>query len=148
MVTLMGWDAGRSIESVCAPDHLQGAALADAIRSNGWGQLCFRSYSRDSFGRPQLCHDFYAPKPCFLRSLIRSLLWALLPLITRGLCVLLGGLESHGESSDNEGRIGGMADPKVSEYFRRPEMDSNRPGLRRSPSPQEYFGHFFEAASR
>jgi hypothetical protein len=30
------------------PDHLQGAALLDAVRSNGWSQLCFRLYSRDT----------------------------------------------------------------------------------------------------
>jgi hypothetical protein len=45
---MMGWDARRSIENVSAPDHLQGAALLDAVRSNGWSQLCFRSYSRDA----------------------------------------------------------------------------------------------------
>lgn len=44
----MGWDTGRSIESVRAPGHLGGAALLDAVRSNGWSQLCFRSYSRDA----------------------------------------------------------------------------------------------------
>ena len=44
----MGWDAGRSVENVRAPGHLQGAALLDAVRSNGWTQLCFRSYSRDA----------------------------------------------------------------------------------------------------
>jgi methyltransferase (TIGR00027 family) len=44
----MGWDAGRSLANVRAPGHLQGAALLDAVRSNGWRQLCFRSYSRDS----------------------------------------------------------------------------------------------------
>ena len=44
----MGWDAGRAVENVRAPDHLQGAALLDAVRSNGWRQLCFRSYSRDA----------------------------------------------------------------------------------------------------
>jgi methyltransferase (TIGR00027 family) len=43
----MGWDARRSIENLRAPDHLEGAALLDAVRSNGWSQLCFRSYSRD-----------------------------------------------------------------------------------------------------
>ena len=45
---MMDWDARRSIENVRAPDHLQGAALLDAVRSNGWNQLCFRSYSRDA----------------------------------------------------------------------------------------------------
>ena len=45
---MMGWDASRSIENVRAPGHLQGAALLDAVRSNGWSQLCFRSYSRDA----------------------------------------------------------------------------------------------------
>ena len=44
----MGWDAGRSVENVRAADHLEGAALLDAVRSNGWSQLRFRSYSRDS----------------------------------------------------------------------------------------------------
>ena len=44
----MGWDAGRSVESVRAADHLEGAAMLDAVRSNGWSQLRFRSYSRDS----------------------------------------------------------------------------------------------------
>lgn len=43
----MGWDARRSIENLRAPDHLEGAALLDAVRSGGWSQLCFRSYSRD-----------------------------------------------------------------------------------------------------
>lgn len=44
----MGWDARRSIENLRAPDRLEGAALPDAVRSNGWSQLCFRSYARDS----------------------------------------------------------------------------------------------------
>jgi len=48
LARMMGWDARRSIENVRAPDHLQGAALLDAVRSNGWSQLCFRSYSRDA----------------------------------------------------------------------------------------------------
>jgi methyltransferase (TIGR00027 family) len=48
LARMMGWDAGRSIENVRAPDHLQGAALLDAIRSNGWSQLCFHSYARDA----------------------------------------------------------------------------------------------------
>ena len=43
----MGWDARHSIENLRAPDHLEGAALLDAVRSNGWSQLRFRSYSRD-----------------------------------------------------------------------------------------------------
>jgi O-methyltransferase involved in polyketide biosynthesis len=45
---MMGWDAGRSIQNVRAHDHLEGAALLDAVGSNGWSQLCFRSCSRDS----------------------------------------------------------------------------------------------------
>jgi methyltransferase (TIGR00027 family) len=44
----MGWDARGSIESVRAPGHLQGVELLDAVRSNGWRELCFRSYSRDA----------------------------------------------------------------------------------------------------
>jgi methyltransferase (TIGR00027 family) len=44
----MGWDARRSIENLHAPDHLESAALLAAVRSNGWSQLCFRSYSRDA----------------------------------------------------------------------------------------------------
>ena len=44
----LGWDAGRSIENLRAPDHLEGAALPDAVRSIGWSQLRFRSYSRDA----------------------------------------------------------------------------------------------------
>ena len=48
LARMMGWDAKRSVENVRAPDHLQGAALLDAVRSNGWSQLCFRSYSRDA----------------------------------------------------------------------------------------------------
>ncbi|HUI58089.1 MAG TPA: SAM-dependent methyltransferase [Bryobacteraceae bacterium] len=44
----MGWDAQGSVENVRAPDHLRGAALLDAVRSNGWSQLCFRSYARDA----------------------------------------------------------------------------------------------------
>jgi methyltransferase (TIGR00027 family) len=48
LARMMGWDARRSIENVRAPDHLNGVALLDAVRSNGWSQLCFRSYSRDS----------------------------------------------------------------------------------------------------
>ena len=43
----MGWDARHSIENLRAPDHLEGAALLDVVRSNGWSQLRFRSYSRD-----------------------------------------------------------------------------------------------------
>jgi hypothetical protein len=35
-----------SIGNVLAPDHMRSAALLDAVRSNGWNQLCFRSYSR------------------------------------------------------------------------------------------------------
>jgi len=48
LARMMGWDARRSIENVRAPGHLQGAALLEAVRSNGWSQLCFRSYSRDA----------------------------------------------------------------------------------------------------
>jgi methyltransferase (TIGR00027 family) len=48
LARMMGWDARGSIENVRAPDHLQGAALLDVVRSNGWSQLCFRSYSRDA----------------------------------------------------------------------------------------------------
>jgi methyltransferase (TIGR00027 family) len=48
LARMMGWDARGSIENVRAPGHLQGAALLDAVRSNGWRQLCFRSYSRDA----------------------------------------------------------------------------------------------------
>jgi methyltransferase (TIGR00027 family) len=44
----MGWDARRSVDSVRDPDHLQGPAMVDAVRSNGWNQLRFRSYARDS----------------------------------------------------------------------------------------------------
>ena len=44
----MGWDSGRSVENVRAPGHLQGAALLDAVRSNGWSELRFRGYARDS----------------------------------------------------------------------------------------------------
>jgi O-methyltransferase involved in polyketide biosynthesis len=48
LARMMGWDARRSIESVRAPGHLRGAELLDAVRSNGWTQLCFRSYSPDA----------------------------------------------------------------------------------------------------
>jgi len=48
LARMMGWDARYSIENVRAPGHLQGAALLDAVRSKGWSQLCFRSYSRDA----------------------------------------------------------------------------------------------------
>jgi methyltransferase (TIGR00027 family) len=48
LARMMGLDTSRSIENVRAPGHLQGAALLDAVRSNGWSQLCFRSYSRDA----------------------------------------------------------------------------------------------------
>src|SRR5579863_5806912 len=44
----MGWDAGCSIENVRAAGHLQGIALLAAVRSNGWSELRFRSYSRDA----------------------------------------------------------------------------------------------------
>jgi methyltransferase (TIGR00027 family) len=48
LTRMMGVDTSRAIENVRAPGHLQGAALLDAVRSNGWSQLCFRSYSRDA----------------------------------------------------------------------------------------------------
>ena len=48
LARMMGWDARRSVENVRALDHLEGTALLDAVRSNGWRQLCFRSYSRDA----------------------------------------------------------------------------------------------------
>jgi len=48
LARIIGWDAKRSVENVRAPDHLQGAALLDAVGLNGWSQLCFRSYSRDA----------------------------------------------------------------------------------------------------
>src|SRR5215469_15272439 len=48
LARMMGWDARRSVENVRAPGHLQGAALLDAVRSNAWSQLRFRSYSRDA----------------------------------------------------------------------------------------------------
>jgi methyltransferase (TIGR00027 family) len=48
LARMMGWDARRSVENVRASDYLQGAALLDAVRSKGWSQLCFRSYSRDA----------------------------------------------------------------------------------------------------
>ena len=44
----MGWDARGTIQNVRAPDHLKGGALLDAVRSNGWSELCFRSYARDA----------------------------------------------------------------------------------------------------
>jgi len=44
----MGWDAKGSVESVRTPGYLQGAALLDAVRANGWRQLRFRSYTRDA----------------------------------------------------------------------------------------------------
>ena len=44
----MGWDAGCTIHKVRAPGHLQGPEMLDVVRSNGWMQLCFRSYSRDA----------------------------------------------------------------------------------------------------
>ncbi len=43
----LGWDAKGSIANVRAPDHLKGEALLDAVRSNGWRELRFRSYSRN-----------------------------------------------------------------------------------------------------
>ena len=48
LARMMGWDAKGSVQSVRAPSHLQGAPLLDAVRSNGWSQLRFRSYSRDA----------------------------------------------------------------------------------------------------
>src|SRR5215471_13701476 len=48
LARMMGRDARRSVENVRALDHLEGTALLDAVRSNGWRQLCFRSYSRDA----------------------------------------------------------------------------------------------------
>jgi O-methyltransferase involved in polyketide biosynthesis len=48
LARMMGWDTSRSIENVRALGHLQGAALLNAVRSHGWSQLCFRSYSRDA----------------------------------------------------------------------------------------------------
>ena len=48
LARMMGWDARGSVENVRAPGHLQGAALLEAVRSNGWRPLRFRSYSRDS----------------------------------------------------------------------------------------------------
>jgi len=44
----IGFDARSSIQNVRAPGHLQGTELLDVVRSKGWSQLCFRSYSRDS----------------------------------------------------------------------------------------------------
>ncbi len=44
----LGVDAKGSIADMRAADHLEGAALLDAVRSNGWSSLRFRSYSRDS----------------------------------------------------------------------------------------------------
>ena len=44
----MGWDARGTIQNVRAPGHLEGPALLDAVRSNGWNQLRVRSYSRDA----------------------------------------------------------------------------------------------------
>jgi O-methyltransferase involved in polyketide biosynthesis len=43
-----GFDANRSIESVRAPGHLEGTQLLKVVRSNGWSELRFRSYSRDA----------------------------------------------------------------------------------------------------
>ena len=48
LARMTGFDARRSIQNVRAPGHMEGAALLDVVRSNGWTQLCFRSYSRDS----------------------------------------------------------------------------------------------------
>ena len=48
LARMMGCDARGSIENLRAPDHLQGATLLDAVRSNGWSQLCFRGYARDA----------------------------------------------------------------------------------------------------
>ena len=43
----MGWDPKGTIQNVRAPGHLNGTDLLDAVRSNGWSELCFRSYTRD-----------------------------------------------------------------------------------------------------
>jgi methyltransferase (TIGR00027 family) len=48
LARVMGFDARSSIQNVRAPGHLQGTALLDVVRLQGWSQLCFRSYSRDS----------------------------------------------------------------------------------------------------
>jgi O-methyltransferase involved in polyketide biosynthesis len=48
LARMMGWDAGCSPENVRAPGHLQGAEMLGAVRSNGWSELCFRSYTRDA----------------------------------------------------------------------------------------------------
>jgi methyltransferase (TIGR00027 family) len=48
LARMMGWDARGSIEKIRASDHLQGGAVLDVVRSKGWNQLCFRSYSRDA----------------------------------------------------------------------------------------------------
>lgn len=48
LARIMGLDARGAIANVRAPGHLQGPALLDAVRSNGWTQLRFRSYSRDA----------------------------------------------------------------------------------------------------
>lgn len=44
----MGMDEKGAIESVRAPDRLDGAAILDAVQRNGWGELRFRSYSREA----------------------------------------------------------------------------------------------------
>ncbi len=44
----MGWDAGGSVDNVRAAGYLEGAAMLDAVRSNGWSELRFRGYARDS----------------------------------------------------------------------------------------------------
>jgi hypothetical protein len=48
LARMMGSDARGAVENVRAADHLQSAALLDAVRSNGWSQLCFRGYLRDA----------------------------------------------------------------------------------------------------
>jgi methyltransferase (TIGR00027 family) len=44
----MGWDPKGTIQNVRAPGHLNGNDLLDAVRRNGWSELRFRSYTRDS----------------------------------------------------------------------------------------------------
>jgi methyltransferase (TIGR00027 family) len=48
LARMLGWDARGVIQSVRAPNHLPGVALLDTVRSSGWCQLRFRSYSRDA----------------------------------------------------------------------------------------------------
>jgi len=44
----IGMDARGFIQSVRAPGYLEGVPLINAVRGNGWSQLRFRSYARDS----------------------------------------------------------------------------------------------------